>query len=52
MPLKAAEDKSKRLKLLEELQSSASLDAFQRNWLRDELMKLKKGIDGEREAAY
>lgn len=52
MPLKAADDKSKRLKLLEDLQRSSSLDAFQKNWLHDELRNLKTGIAGEREAAY
>ena len=52
MPLKAADDKSKRVKLLEELQRSSSLDAFQRNWLQRELRNLKTGIQGEREAAY
>ena len=52
MPLKVADDKSKRLKLLEDLQRSSSLDAFQKNWLHDELRNLKTGIQGEREAAY
>ena len=52
MPLKVADDKSKRLKLLEDLQRSASLDAFQKNWLHSELSNMKKGIAGEREAAF
>lgn len=52
MPLKAADDKSKRVKLLEDLQRSSSLDAFQKNWLYNELRNLKTGIQGEREAAY
>ena len=52
MPLKAADDKSKRLKLLEDLQSAPSLNFSQKDWLRTELSNLKKGIAGEREAAY
>lgn len=52
MLLKSADDKSKRLALLENLQRSQVLDSFQKNWLRDELMRLKKGIQGERESAY
>ncbi len=52
MPLKAADDKSKRVKLLEDLQKSSSLDAFQKNWLQRELWNLKTGIQGERDAAY
>lgn len=52
MPLKAADDKSKRVKLLEDLQRSSSLDDFQQNWLQRELRNLKTGIAGERDAAY
>lgn len=52
MLLKSADDKSKRLALLEELQRSPVLDTFQKKWLHDELMRLKKGIQGERESAY
>ena len=52
MPLKSADDKSKRLALLEELQRSQSLDSMQKKWLREELMRLKKGIQGERESAH
>lgn len=52
MLLKSADDKSKRLALLEDLQQSQLLDSDQRKWLRDELMRLSKGIQGEREAAY
>jgi hypothetical protein len=50
--LKTADDKSKRLALLEDLQRSALLDAYQKKWLRDELMRLRKGIQGEQESAY
>jgi len=52
MLLKSADDKSKRLALLEELQRSQLVDPFQRKWLRDELMRVKKGIQGERESAH
>lgn len=52
MLLKTADDKSKRLALLEDLQRSPLLDARQKKWLRDELMRLRKGIQGEKESAY
>lgn len=52
MPLKSADDKSKRLALLEDLQSSPMLDSTQKKWLRDELTRFKKGIQGERESAH
>ncbi len=52
MPLKAADDKSKRVKLLEDLQRVPSLSFSQKDWLRIELSNLKKGIAGERDAAY
>ena len=42
MILKSADDKSKRIALLEELQRSTLLDAYQRNWLSEELGRLKK----------
>jgi Nuclease-related domain len=52
MALKSADDKSKRLALLEELQHSLALDFTQKKWLREELMRTKNGIQGERESAY
>lgn len=52
MLIKAADDKSKRLKLLEDLQASPVLDARQREWLKDEYWRVKKGIEGERDAAF
>lgn len=52
MLLKSADEKSKRVTLLEQLQQSQLLDAFQRKWLREELMRLKLGMQGERESAY
>lgn len=52
MLFKQADDKSKRLKLLEDLQSSPALDAKQKDWLKDEYWRVKHGIDGERDAAF
>lgn len=52
MLLKSADDKSKRLMLLEELQKSNQLDYQQKKWLREELQRYKKGIQGERESAH
>ena len=52
MLLKSADDKSKRLALLEELQRSKLLDPNQRKWLRDELMRQRKGMQGERDSAH
>jgi hypothetical protein len=52
MLLKSADDKSKRLALLEDLQRSPLIDPVKRKWLRDELMRLKKGIQGERDSAH
>ena len=52
MLIKAADDKSKRLALLQDLQQSLMLDARQKEWLRDELRRCKAGWEGEREAAF
>lgn len=52
MLLKTADDKSKRIALLEELQRSTLLSAFQKKWLREELMRLRKGVQGEKDSAY
>lgn len=52
MLLKTADDKSKRLALLEDLQRSTLLDTIQKKWLREELMRLRKGIQGEKDSAY
>lgn len=52
MLIKTADDKSKRLDLLTDLQRSPLLDAHQRSWLRDELMRTQRGIEGERDAAH
>jgi hypothetical protein len=50
--IKTADDKSKRIKLLEELQQSGQLGATQKKWLREELHRFKKGLQGERESAH
>ena len=52
MLLKSVDDKSKRLSLLEDLQKSPLLDFNQKKWLRDELMRTRKGIQGEKDSAY
>ena len=52
MLLKSADDKSKRLALLQELQRSPAIDTFQRKWLHEELQRLRKGIQGERDSAH
>lgn len=52
MLIKSADDKSKRLALLEDLQKSSLLDNHQKDWLRDELRKLRAGIKGEQESAF
>jgi len=52
MLLKRVDDKSKRLALLEDLQRSSLLDARQKTWLREELGRLRKGLQGEQESAY
>lgn len=52
MLLKSADDKSKRLALLEDLQKSQLLDAKQKKWLREELLRYRKGIQGEKDSAY
>lgn len=50
--MKSADDKGKRVALLEDLQKSSLLDASQKKWLRDELMRLRKGMQGERDSAH
>jgi hypothetical protein len=52
MLIKSADDKSRRLALLQDLQKSPLLDARQKEWLRLELRNLTAGIKGEREAAF
>jgi hypothetical protein len=52
MLLKKADDKSKRLALLRDLQKSTLLDSRQKVWLSDQLAALETGIAGERDSAY
>ena len=52
MLIKSADDKSKRLALLEDLQNSSLLDAGQKEWLRIELRNVKAGMKGEQAAAF
>ena len=52
MLIKTADDKQRRLRLLEELQSSPLLDVRQRDWLADERTRCQRGHQGEREAAH
>lgn len=52
MILKSADNKSKRLQLLEDLQQSTQLDDYQRRWLRQQLPRERKGIQGEKDAAF
>lgn len=52
MLIKSADDKTKRLALMEDLQKSPLLDMRQKEWLRDELRRCKTGIEGERAAAF
>ena len=50
--IKSADDKSKRLALYEDLQNSARLDAWQKDQLRKEITALRRGIQGEKDAAH
>jgi len=52
MRIKQADDKTKRLQLLESLQASPMLDVRQKTWLREEHWRVKQGIAGERDAAF
>lgn len=52
MLIKPPDDKSKRLKLLEELTKSDRLDDRQKHWLRQELRRMQPGIVGERDAVH
>jgi Nuclease-related domain len=52
MLLKSADDKSKRLTLLEDLQYSQLLDSRQKDWLNKEFWTFKQGLQGERDSAH
>jgi Nuclease-related domain len=50
--IKSADDKSKRLALLEDLQNSSLLNSGQKDRLGEELRKLRRGIQGEKDSAH
>ena len=52
MLIKQADDKAKRIALLESLQDSPRLASRQKTWASEELMRLRRGIQGERDAAH
>lgn len=52
MLIKSADDKSKRMVLLESLLDSALLNDDQKVWIRRDLKNLRYGIQGERDAAH
>ena len=52
MLIKSADNKSKRLALLQDLQNSPNLDEWQKKRLSDELLKVRRGMQGEKDAAY
>lgn len=52
MQIKAADDRTKRLRLLEDIQKSPLLSTEQKKWLESELWNLRTGIQGEQEAAH
>jgi hypothetical protein len=50
--IKSADDKSKRLRLLEDLEKSPLLDGSQKDWLAKQLRNMRTGIAGEKDAAH
>lgn len=52
MLIKSADDKSKRIALLQDLQNSTLLDTWQKQRVRESLAAFIKGIQGERDAAH
>ncbi|MDO5691834.1 MAG: nuclease-related domain-containing protein [Pseudomonadota bacterium] len=52
MLIKSADDKSKRVALLQSLQADSSLDRRQQDWVTGELWRLRQGIQGERDASH
>ena len=52
MLIKSADDKSKRLRLLEDLEQSPLLDGTQKDWLAKQLRNMRTGIAGEKDAAH
>lgn len=52
MILKNADDKSSQLGQLEQRLTDRTLNGAQKQWLTDELFRLRMGIQGERDAAF
>lgn len=52
MLIKSADDKSRRIKLFEELQNAATLDQHQKDWLKDKMWAHRLGTQGEVAAAH
>ena len=52
MILKTADDKSPQIAQLEEWLANLTLNTPQKQWLTDELFRLRMGIQGERDAAF
>ena len=52
MILKNADDHSSQRGQLEQRPTDRTLNAAQRQWLTDELFRLRMGIQGERDAAF
>lgn len=52
MLIKSSDDKSKRLKLLEDLQNSNTLNQDQKDWLRENIWTHRMGTQGEKDAAH
>ena len=52
MLIKSADNKSKRLTLLQDLQNSPRLDDWQKKRLDEELLMVRRGIQGEKNAAH
>ncbi|MCP5268992.1 MAG: NERD domain-containing protein [Zoogloeaceae bacterium] len=52
MIIKSPDDRSKRLRLLEELRKSDRLDNRQKDWLRSEYQRFSPGLAGELDAVH
>ena len=52
MLIKSADDKSRRMALLESLLDSPQLNTEQKAWLQREVKNLRYGVQGERDAAH
>jgi hypothetical protein len=52
MLIKSSDDKSKRIKLLEDLQNSSTLNQNQKDWLRENIWAHRMGSQGEKDAAH